>query len=263
MNATISEDDKNQIKRYLLGQLAEADEELLELRLMSDAAFIEEFDIVVDEIATLYVSRYFKGDEKMQVEQYFLRSPQRRDKVQFICELVRQLGEDVNHHQPGVVPVQVDDPRPTLWQRVSAFWAQPSAFRPAMMLATLLIVGGLVFWVISLNSNSTYQSFELAMTTSSERNAGTQKTRIQLDSGVDGLRIKLKLPTPTAQSYRATLQGDKVPLQQLAIETQDAESITVTVPADQITLGTYAIQLIEINNGRETPLRGSYEFVLY
>ena len=131
--------EKNQIKQYLLGQLAEADEELVELRLMSDPAFSEEFDIVVDEIATLYVSWYFKGDEKTQVEQYFLRIPQRRAKVQFICEMVRQIGEDeCDNHQGGVVPGKVIDQRPTLWQRTCAFWAQPSAFRPAISFAISL-----------------------------------------------------------------------------------------------------------------------------
>ena len=260
MNATISEHEKNQIKQYLLGQLAEADEEVLELRLMSDQAFSEEFDIVVDEIAMLYVSRHFTGDEKTKVEQYFLRSPQRRAKVQFICEMVRQLGDDDDdNHHGGVVAGKDIDQRPTLWQRACAFWAQPSAFRPAISFAILLIVGGLVFWVISLNSNPTYQFHELAMT-SAERNVGTEKTKLRLDSSVDGLRLKLKLPAPRAPQYRVSLQGEQVSLPELKIETQDAESVTVVVPASHLSRGSYAIQLTEINNGRETPLRGSYEF---
>lgn len=274
MNATISEHDKNQIKQYLLGQLAEADEEIVELRLMSDAAFGEEFDIVVDEIASLYVSRHFTGEEKAQVEQYFLRSPQRRQKVQFICELLRQVNED--GEQKAEVPVVVIDPkpspppvappvdRPTFWQRITAFWAQPSFSRSAMTFASLLIVGGLVFWVISRNSNPTYQSVELAMR-SSERSTGTKITTIHMSSSIDGLRMKLRLPGPAAPQYRASLQGasslgEHIALPQLPIETQDAESITVIVPADKISPGTYAIELTEINNGGETPLRDAYEF---
>jgi hypothetical protein len=225
---------------------------------MSEPAFSEEFDIVVDEIAIQYVSRHFTGDERTRVEQYFLRSPDRRAKVQFICELLRQVNED-RARQGEVVPVKGNDQRPTLWQRVSSFWNQPSISRPAISFAILLIVAGLSFWVIS-NRSKTYQSFELAMV-SSERSAGTAKTRILLNSGVDGLRIKLKLPTPTAPQYRASMRAAGDPVQ-LAIETQDADSITVIVPAGEITRGTHAIELTEINNGRETPLRGSYEFVI-
>jgi hypothetical protein len=257
INATISDEEKIRIKQYLLGQLAEADEESLEQRLMSDPAFSEEFDIVVDEIATLYVSRHFTGEEKTQVEQYFLRSPERRNRVQFICELLRQLGEDAAN-QSEVTPVNVSDQRPTVWQRVKASWAQPSVRRPAMTFATLLIVGGLVFWVISLNSNPTYQPVELAMT-SSERSTGTEKTRVRLESGVDGLRLKLGLPSPRAPQYRVALRGEQMSLRDLTIEAQDATSITVVVPV-KLSKGSYAVQISEINDGRETPVRGAYEF---
>lgn len=251
MNATISEDEKKQLKQYLLGQLSEADEELVELRLMSDAAFSEEFDIVVDEIATGYVAGEFAGQEKTQVEQYFLRSPQRREKVQFICEMLRQVGED-----------RADPPAPTLWTRVSSFWVgQPSAFRPAIALAAVLIVAGLSFWLISLTSKPNIASFALTMT-NADRNAGTQIERINLPPGTDQVRLKLRLPGPKAPQYRASLRGERISLPQLEIESHDAESITVIIPADQITRGTYAIELTEINNGTERPLRGAYEFVV-
>lgn len=271
MNATITEADKNQIKQYLLGSLAEADEEQVELRLMSDRAFSEEFDIVVDEIATLYVSRYFTGDEKTQVEQYFLRSPDRRIKVQFICEMLRQFGDD-GVQQAAVVPVKIPSlevapavatgRQSGLWQTVSSFWTvHPRAFLPAVSLAVLLIVGGLCFWLLSFKSNPTYMFLELAMS-SSERSVGTQTLRINLDRKVDELRIKLKLPTPTAPQYRASLRGEQLAPTQLTIEAQDAESITVLVPTDQLSRGSYAIELTEINHGRETPLRGAYEFTV-
>lgn len=251
MNATISEYDKHQIKRYLLGQLAEADEEQVEIRLMSDQDFSEEFDVVVDEIATLYVSCHFTGDEKTRVEQYFLRSPQRRAKVQFICEMLRQMNE------PATTTVPT-----SLWQRASSFWSQPSVFRPAVSFAILLIVAGLVFWVISNNSKPTYQQFELAMT-STERGVGNAIKRVRLEPGADGLRIKLRLTSPTAPQYRASMRGsERLEPTQLAIESQDAESITVIVPAELISRGAYAIELTEINNGRETPLRGEYVFAV-
>ena len=48
--ATITKDQENEIRRYLFGQLPEADEESLELRLLTDPAFVEEFDTIVDEV---------------------------------------------------------------------------------------------------------------------------------------------------------------------------------------------------------------------
>ncbi|HEU4796727.1 MAG TPA: hypothetical protein VFT02_13925 [Pyrinomonadaceae bacterium] len=258
MNVPIVEDDKHRIKQYLLGQLPEADEERIELRLMSDPAFSEEFDIVVDEITTAYVSDQFKGDEKQRVEQYFLRSPERQRKAQFIRELLSEVGND---EKAQVYPAIG---QPTAWQRVSSFWVgQRSAFRPAISVAILVIVAGLVFWVISRNSTTpNYVALELAMT-NAQRSVGAGTKRISLPPGTTGLRIKLQLPTPAAPQYRASLRGERVSLPQLAIETQDAESLTVIVPSDQIRSGgSYVIELTEINKGSETPLRGAYVFAV-
>jgi hypothetical protein len=258
---------------------------------MSDPAFSEEFDIVVDEIATLYVSGQLSGDDRTQVEQYFLRSPERRLKVQFICELLRQIGED-REKQSELAPVQFTDqklvsdeklvsdkklstepivlprnpspaPHLSLAQRLSSMWVGlPVAFRPAISVATLLIVAGLVFWVISRNSNPTFASFEVSMS-NAERDTGTPIQRVPSQPAIDEWRIKLQLPTPTAPQYRASLRGVGVSLPQLAIEARDAESITVRVPANRLSRGgTYVIELTEINQQGEKPLRGAYVFVI-
>ncbi len=60
----IINEDKNEVRRYLLGQLEEADQERLELRLLTDPSFIEEFDTIVDEIADQYAGDEFKGEER-------------------------------------------------------------------------------------------------------------------------------------------------------------------------------------------------------
>jgi hypothetical protein len=273
-SVAIVEDGKNEIKQYLLGQLTEADEERVELRLMSDRAFSEEFDIVVDEIATRYVKGHFTGDEKTQVEQYFLRSPERREKVQFICELLRQVDgevdpkvDDEKNELTGqnflVQPAVPTGDQINLWQRVRSLWTDhPATFRPAISFAALLMAGGLVFFVALLNSKPNYLSFVLAMT-NTERNVGAEPQRIHLDSGIDGLRLKLSLPTPRAPQYRASLRGGEgVSIPQLTVESQDAESMTVIVPANEVPSGTYVIELKEVSGEIEKPIRGSYVFTV-
>lgn len=222
---------------------------------MSDSAFSEEFDITVDEIATLYLRGRLSGDEKTQVEQYFLRSPERRKRVQFICELLRQIDQ-----KPEPPPPVVNNSSSSVWQRFSSFrTVQPQAFRPALALTVLAIVAGLIYFAVLLKSKPTYLSFVLSMT-SADRSAGTETRKVHLEKGIDGLRIKLNLPRPRAPQYRASLRGEKVSLKQLTIETQDAESMTVIVPGNEITKGVYAIELIEVNDGNEKPVRGEYVF---
>lgn len=86
-------EEKNRLRKYLLGQLPEEDEEQLELRLLTDAAYAEEFDIVVDELTDRYVANEFQGEEREQVELYFLKSDDRRDKLKFASALQRARAE--------------------------------------------------------------------------------------------------------------------------------------------------------------------------
>src|SRR6267378_2144729 len=71
------------IREYLLGQLTEAEEEQVELRLLTEPDFAEEYDIVVNELTDDYVAGKFEGEGLKQVEEYFLKSNQRRDKLKF------------------------------------------------------------------------------------------------------------------------------------------------------------------------------------
>jgi CHAT domain-containing protein/Tfp pilus assembly protein PilF len=56
---------------------------------MSDPAYGEEFDVVVDEITDQYVAGEIQGEERERVENYFLKSGRRRDKVKYAAALKR------------------------------------------------------------------------------------------------------------------------------------------------------------------------------
>ena len=59
--------DEHSIKEYLLGRLTEAEEEQIELRLLADPTFAEEYDIVVNELTDDYVTGKFAGEDLKQV----------------------------------------------------------------------------------------------------------------------------------------------------------------------------------------------------
>ena len=62
------------IKDYLLGRLPEADMEEFELKLLSDPAFGEELDIIVDEITDDYVAGKFSAEDRKHAEEYFFKT---------------------------------------------------------------------------------------------------------------------------------------------------------------------------------------------
>jgi hypothetical protein len=246
--------------------LAQPDEDRVELRLMSDPVFTEEFDIVVDEIAALYVGDQFKGEEKARVEQYFLKSPDRQNKLKFMGEFLRQIA-NTQRQEPvkGAPAVVVVPPKPGLFERVRSWWSSQSiSLRAATTFATLVILAGAVFLLLPGGvSEPTYASLELAMT-SSERSTGAQIPKVNLSSGTDELRIQLQVPddAPPANSYHAQLRGEKVS-RQLSVQQQDSKSLKVVVPANELPRGSYAIELTAVlANGTEVPLRGAYLFAV-
>ena len=85
--------EQQKLKEYLLGQRTEAEEEQIELSLLTDSDFAEEFDIAVDEMIDDYVAGHFAGDELEQVERYFFESPERRDKLKFALALKARKSE--------------------------------------------------------------------------------------------------------------------------------------------------------------------------
>jgi len=233
---------------------------------MSDTAFNEEFDSVVDQIAARYAAGQFIGEEKDRVERYFMRSPERQRKVKFISELLHGIGnvapgKPATDNEETVVDHPLHD-KPGMWERVSGLWANwPSAGRAAVVFATVVIVAAGALFIRSMNVAPRFVALELTMT-SADRSVGSETQKVSLPSGTDELHLKLKLPAdaPTAKSYRATLRGEKLSLRTLTIIEQNSDSLTAAAPAAELTRGTYVVELFAINDGVEQPLRGAYVF---
>ncbi len=85
--------EKQQAREYLLGTVSETVSEQIELRLLADPEYADEFNTVVDQITDEYVKGAFQGEELKQVEQVFFKSAQRREKLHFALALKRLESE--------------------------------------------------------------------------------------------------------------------------------------------------------------------------
>jgi hypothetical protein len=248
----IVEDSKNELTQYLLGQLDEAGQEEVELRLLTDPAFSEEFDVVVDEIAIRYASGGFEGKEKDSVERYFLQAGERQDKAKVMCELL---------HRSATRPVK----EPGLWTKLQTFWSnQPATPRFAVTLATVVIVVGIVFLARSLRPTTSNFATLTLTSTEGERDPGAtpEVPSKKLEPGVDELRIELALPAQQTQpkSHRVELIVAGVP-RDAAIVSQDARSVVISIPASELKPDRYAIRVFAVyEDGREERIPGSYVF---
>lgn len=239
--------------------MVDPEEERVEERLLTDPAFIQEFDVIVDEISAAYVAGQFTGEEKEQVENYFLLSPERQRKVKFMSELHRQVSFE-QHGATRSAPA-----KPKVSERLRSFFGGQSLAVTATAFATLVVVAGLGIWLLFGRSSSpVIATLELSLSSPS-RSTGTEIPKISLARNIDELRIKLNLPnrTPPPKSYSADLRGENISLRRLSIAEQNVQSMTVVVPADDLTRGTYAIEINAVNdNGVEEAVRGAYLFAV-
>ena len=257
----IINEDKTEVRRYLLGQLGEADEQRLECRLLTDASFIEEFDTVVDEIADQYAGDELEGEEQERVEKYFLRAAERQQKVQFARELLQRAAAE---RADGDVPVKTTTP--SFFERMLAFFrAQSFAFRTAATIATIVIVVGLASQISPLflfPSTGPDALITLNLNTS-DRASGSERQSVKLEPGTRALRVELTLPdrVPQEQSYRVELLDEQQRPRKLQLLDRTPTSLIGTIQADEIPTGSYNIHLFAVNpDGTERRVRGGYYF---
>jgi hypothetical protein len=246
---TISKDQENEIRRYLFGQLPEADEERLEIRLLSEPSFVEEFDTVVDEVTDQYVHDELQGSERKGFEESYLRTAQGRRKLRFTSEL---LDRAANRDVPGPVI------QPGFFDRVRAFWQVQSLRLAATAAALAMIAGG---YYLTLRPAMNYATLALSISTAN-RGEGPSPQKVKLESGVPGVEVNLAIPEQAkgAKDYSLKLVSGDGTLHDLQIEKRDDQTLTVKIPASLLSRGQYAIQISRLDAGTVTRIPGNYYF---
>lgn len=232
------------------------------MRLLTDAAFIEEFDIVVDEISAAYVAGQFTGEEREQVENYFLRSPERLKKVRFMAELLHQVS--AARDEPADVP---QEKKPSFAERLRAFFTSPGLMpRFATVAIAVLLLGGGALWLSRSGGPITAKFVALTVPISdAERGAQDQTAQppsIKLPADVNELRLELLLPSQQTQTvkYRADFAAP-AKVQGLTIVGQDSRAVVIAVPASELKPDRYAVQLFMIRpDGQDDRVPGTYFF---
>lgn len=231
------------------------------MRLLTDPAFGEEFDTIVDEITDEYVRHELQGEERRRFEQYFLRSTERQNKVRFATELLERAAAERGRPDPSPAPVPTG-----FLERARAFWASQSfVARFASTFATIVIAVGIVLlaWP-GTRPSGTYAQINLAIS-ASDRSAGNQRQVVRLEPGSPGIKIQLTLPDqiPQAKSYRVELIDENKASRNLPIEQQTDRVLLVTIPAYEITRGEYIIHLHAVTaDGTEQRIHGNSTFVV-
>ena len=256
---------QNEVRRYLLGQLEEADQERIELRLLTDPSFGQEFDTIVDELTDQYVRNELPDDERKRAEKHFLNTPERQQKLEFATGLLghadAERGERAERTQVASVRPIVGT-TPSWLDQLRAFWRRPSYSHLALSAAVLFVVAGLVFFLWSFGNSSTYVSLDLALSNS---NRGESTARAPVKLAGAGLKVNLTIPDQAkeAKDYLLKLVDQNEVERDLTIDKRTDQTIAVTIPAAWLSSGSYVIKLTMVKpDGNEERVPGSYNFVV-
>lgn len=262
-----------ELRRYLLGQLSADEEEQVEVRLLTDAGYAEELDLVVDEITDEYVANVLPDEELKLVESYFLQSQERREKLEFVRALrdyqtnvvatppalTDEIVEREELLQASSAAHQVKSPGPL--QTITTNWLFQAA---AVLVAVGLLVSVVPLWR-SYNTPTEYLAVTLNLTAGNRGNEATPATKISFPQKANVLRVALVLSEglrPEA-NYRVQLVSGNGETGSLNITGRAGNSIMVDIPRSQLNSGSYALKLFTVGaDGLEIPIPGSYLFVI-
>ena len=255
----------DEIMQYLLGILPEEAQQRVEQRLLTDEDFFEELLAGEDELTDLYLNEDLSSEDRDRFESHFLSTPERHRQLKFAKALSRYVSEKYGFEKsedavgtladtPPTPVVFVPPTELTVAERLRAFWnSQAWALHTAVALGLIAIIAGTAwvsFWfpLFRTPTPRTFATLTLAAS-ASNRGEGAQAAKVKLPPAASALRISLTLPagaTPAA-NYRvewSVKSGRPIPLD---IVGQDAQSVSVEIPADKLAPRLYVLKLLMLD----------------
>ena len=220
------------ITAYLLEELTEQESEQFEEQCFAQDEWSAEVDAAEQDLIDAYLRNELTSDRKRRFEERYLTTDARKSRV---------LAAKTLH--ATLCPVK---PKSVWREWLQGFIQRPWAPQTAIAILVLVTV---VIVILIPRSPRTFTQIELAMSTSN-RSTGVQRKIVSLPLSTEALEIHLKLPEPSADTTGYSVQwGDtNGQVRELKIDSRDAQSLTVRIPANQLTPGDYLLRLSDKND---------------
>jgi hypothetical protein len=242
------------ITAYLLKELSEREAERFEEQCFAQPEWpASDLESAEDELIEAYVRKKLSRAQRRRFEKYYLTTTARKDRLFFTRSFLR-------------VVCSAEPTKPTWIDRFRDFWdTQPVTVKYASVALALILGVALLTWsIIPHSAPKTFANLNLTIASENRsQGASTALQKVTLPLGADALRVSLTLPEPAPEgaAYSIGWENSKGLLKTLAIESQDANSIKVVIPANDLVPGRYALKLLRKNpDGTEQRISGSYFF---
>ena len=190
-------ESEQMMTRYLLGELSESEQSVLEKEYFTDPQFFDQMLKIENELVDDYVRGRLSKEVRERFEQSYMAHPERRERVKFAAALAGKLA-----HIEEVAPVG-----PSIWQRLRlAFFGQKPTLRFAFALVLLLVMVASV-WILVERQRKHERELAQAAQEAKRREREAQQIaneRGPADNGQgDTDRTAQPTPLPTASPTRS------------------------------------------------------------
>lgn len=258
---------EERIIAYLLEELPEEEAERFEDECFAGESWPEQIQFVEEDLIDEYLRNELTPERRRRFEENYLTTDARVERVRMAAALHRHVDSKASvtaEETPAAKPTPLEKPVRESW--FGALWGGRSSVpRAALSFAILLVVAGGAYVAYRLISNSNQTVVLVALTqTSTDRSAGgALPTKVTLPADAGALRVSLTLPEDAqpASRYRVELESREGKAGSFQTEEHDARSVSVLIPAAQLSRGLYVLKLYAItSDGTEQRVNGSYLF---
>jgi hypothetical protein len=256
--------ENGKIREYLLGTLSENDQQTVEESLFSNAGLLDDLILEEEDLIEDYLNDDLTEDERRRFEQYFLSTPERHQKLKFALVFNRYSSNAIKDYSSDRTKArETETPvSPTATMRFRGFWdSQRWALSAAVALGLVAVVVGSLWLFRGPPSDSqSFASVTLSpvhITRGGPAEGG--EITLPLDHPVLKISLKLSERSNSGTRYRVELRDGKGETKLLEPSEQNAEFVSVKIPASELVRGLYFFKLFATSaDGTEPQVSGTY-----
>ena len=249
----LSQEDSDDLRQYLLGNLSEDRRELIEKQLLTDGNFHEELEVAEDELIDEYLSGNLSEQERRQFEKTFPSTNERQHKIQFAHSFNDFLTSNPREEREasfGVLPA----PNSTL-----------RIITGILFLTVILLLGGI--WFVNRPQQEQLpevQPIVIVVVPGATSLTNTQVTRLSRPKPNLTVHVQIEINISDYPKYQIELVRETESL--LKSEPLNADKTNgryvVNVPIDSslLEVGDYGIKLSGIPESGEPEFKDQYHF---
>ncbi len=249
---------------YLLDELPEEEAERFDEDCFAQADWPEQVHLVEENLIAAYLRAELPPERREHFEQNYLTTEARLEHVLMAAALLRHSAVP----REGAEAADSRRADGSGWvRRLNDFWNRRFwGMYAAATLGLVIIISGVWWMRLGTPTQQTVATLALTISADRSRGAGDRPASVGLSPDVRELILHLKLPesaTAGGRPSRVERLNEDGKVRPLTIEARDAGTVTVSIPAAQLTRGMYSLKVFTTNaEGAEQRVGGSYFFVV-